>query len=181
VTTRNSASFAASWRWAADNAASIKERKPLLPSNFNNRLAANWKMLLAIAEVAGSGWSKQAREAAERLSHTNRKPSWGIKMLQTFAAIFASGRRTISSKEVVAILTADLDDVWCAYNHGGPITQRQVAAVLEPFDVHPVVIHPNKRSNLSPRGYKVEQFRDAFTRFLPAEVHIRTPRQKSRK
>jgi putative DNA primase/helicase len=154
-------------RWAADNAATVKGGTPLLPANFSNRLAANWKLLLAIGELASGSWPRQAREAAERLSHTNRKPSWGVKMLQAFAAIFATGRKTISSQEVVAILTADLDDVWCSYNHGGPITQRQVAAVLEPFDVHPVVIHPNKRSNLSPRGYKLEQFHDVFARFCP--------------
>jgi putative DNA primase/helicase len=167
-------------RWAADNAGTLKDAKPSLPAGFNNRLAANWKLLLAIGELAGGNWPKQTREAAERLSHTNRKPSWGVKMLQAFAAIFATGRKTISSQEVVAVLTADLDDVWCAYNHGGPITQRQVAAVLEPFDVHPVVIHPNKRSNLSPRGYKVEQFHDAFARFLPADPHIRTSKGRRR-
>src|SRR6202030_3725259 len=38
-------------RWAADNAAAIKQRKPLLPARFNNRLAENWKLLLAIAEL----------------------------------------------------------------------------------------------------------------------------------
>jgi class 3 adenylate cyclase len=37
-------------RWAADNAIAIKESSLLLPPNLGNRLAANWRLLLAIAE-----------------------------------------------------------------------------------------------------------------------------------
>jgi putative DNA primase/helicase len=61
-------------RWAADNAVAIKEVKPILPLNFTNRVAANWKLLLAIAELAGGNWPKHARDAAERLARTGRKP-----------------------------------------------------------------------------------------------------------
>ncbi len=80
-------------RWSADNAAALKELKPLLPANFSNRLAANWRLLLAIAELAGGTWPRQAREAAERLSRTARKPSWGVQLLQAFGAIFVTDRR----------------------------------------------------------------------------------------
>jgi hypothetical protein len=168
-------------RWSADNAIALKEAKPLMPVNFSNRLAANWRLLLAVAELAGSQRSKQAREAAERISRTTRKVSWGVQMLQAFQQIFATGRKAIASKEIVATLTADPDSAWCEFGRGGgPITQRQVAAVLEPYDIHPIVIHPTRRSSLSPRGYKPEQFRDVFARFLgaPSDPHIRTSSRK---
>jgi hypothetical protein len=58
--------------WAADNAAALKDAKPLFPANFNNRLRANWRLLLAIAELAAGTWPKQARGAAERLARTIR-------------------------------------------------------------------------------------------------------------
>ena len=48
-------------RWSADNAAAIKELKPLLPANFNNRLAANWRLLLAIVNWPGVLASAGAR------------------------------------------------------------------------------------------------------------------------
>ena len=156
-------------RWSSDNAGALKDAKPLLPANFNNRLAANWRLLLAIAELAGGQWPKQARDAAERLSRTIRKPSWGLRLVAAFKDIFAGGRKAIPSREIVAALTADRDSVWCEYNRGGPITRRQVADLLEQYDIHPVVIHPTRCSSLSPRGYKVEQFRDVFERFLPPE------------
>jgi Protein of unknown function (DUF3631) len=78
-------------RWAADNTAAIKDAKPLLPANFNNRAADNWKLLLVIAELAGGGWPKQARDAADRLSRTTRKPSWRVRLLAALQTIFASG------------------------------------------------------------------------------------------
>ena len=43
-------------RWAADNVRIIKELKPPQPPGFNNRLSANWKLLLQIAQHAGGGW-----------------------------------------------------------------------------------------------------------------------------
>ena len=171
-------------RWSADNAVALKDARPLYPAGFINRLQMNWRLLLAIAELAGGQWPKQAREAAERISRTTTKPSYGLQSLQAFQQIFASGRAAITSQETVAVLTADPDSVWCEYNHGGPITQRQVAAILEPFDIHPIVIHPTGRSSPSPRGYKLEQFRDAFARFLraPFDPHIRTqPRKRKKK
>jgi hypothetical protein len=53
-------------RWSADHAVALKDARPLLPANFNNRAAANWRLLLAIAELAGEPFPKDARNAAER-------------------------------------------------------------------------------------------------------------------
>jgi putative DNA primase/helicase len=168
-------------RWSADNAVALKDAKPLLPANFNNRLAANWRLLLGIAELAGDDWPKQVRDAAERLSRAIRKPSWGLRILAALRTMFTGTRKQVTSKEVAAELNADPDGVWCEYNHGGPITQRQVADILEQYDIHPVVIHPTKRSTSSPRGYKVEQFHDVFERLLPVDPHIRTRVRSGRK
>ena len=53
-------------RWAADNLSVIKELKPPQPPGFNNRLSANWKLPLQIAQRARGGWPDQARRAYER-------------------------------------------------------------------------------------------------------------------
>lgn len=65
----------------------------------------------------------------------------------------------------------------------GPVSQRQVAALLAGFEIFPVVLHPTKRASLSRRGYRRSQFDDAFARFLPQQSgpeqseqsNIRTP------
>jgi hypothetical protein len=39
-------------RWAADNAAGLKDARPARPPGFSNWLAVNWRLLLAIANIA---------------------------------------------------------------------------------------------------------------------------------
>jgi putative DNA primase/helicase len=165
-------------RWAADNAGAIKEAKPVMSAKFNNRAASNWRLLLAIADLAGGNWPNQARDAAERLSLTRKAQSYGVQCLAAFQAIFAGGKKEVTSETVVATLNLDPTGIWIDYNHGGPITQRQVAYLLEPFDIRPVVIHPTKRAGLSRRGYRAEQFKEAFARFLLlVDPNIRTKKQ----
>jgi hypothetical protein len=41
-------------RWAADHAMALKDVKPTMPTGLNNRAAANWKLLLAIADALAS-------------------------------------------------------------------------------------------------------------------------------
>ena len=60
-------------RFAADNTAKLRAATPQMPKAFNNRLEANWKPLLAIAELCGNG--EQARETAEALSRRNDEAS----------------------------------------------------------------------------------------------------------
>jgi putative DNA primase/helicase len=167
-------------RWAADNATVAKELKPLLPTGFNNRLAANWRLLLAIAELAKGTWPKQARGAAERLSGTSYKPSWGMQLLAELRDMFAD-RSELTSEEIVATLTQDPDAIWLEYRGKGRITQRQVADVLADYDIHPHRgLHPTKRADTTRNGYRASRFADVFARLLPRDPHIRTQGKKRR-
>jgi hypothetical protein len=168
-------------RWAADNAAALKHAKPTIPTGLNNRAAMNWSLLLAIAELAGGDWPGRARQAAERLSRSGRQPSDGVKLLAAIKAMFAeSGKSAITSKAIVVELIKDPTDIWVAYNHGGAVTQRQVAYLLSGYDIAPVTVHPSGRASDSPKGYKLEQFADPFARYLPDDPHIRTPNRRAR-
>jgi sugar phosphate isomerase/epimerase len=161
-------------RWAADNVSIIKELKPPQPPGFNNRLSANWKSPLQIAQHAGGGWPDQARRSAIYLSRTPYEPSIGVQLLAALRAMFAKNRTQITSEQVVQQLLADPDSQWHEYRGRGPITKNQVAALLKDFEIRPVVVHPTKRADFSRHGYRAAQFEDAFARFLPPEPNIRT-------
>jgi putative DNA primase/helicase len=116
-------------RWAADNASALSSAKPLFPAGLTHKKAKpNWKLLLAIAELAAGDWPKQARDAAERLSRANRKPSWGMQMLVEFDTLFAT-RAEITSAEVAEILTSDATSPWCEYR-----SARGLAGKITPSD-----------------------------------------------
>ena len=167
-------------RWAADHAAALKDAKPTMPPGLNNRAAANWKLLLAIAELAGGPWPGRAREAAERLTQTRHRPSYGVRLLAAFREVFISdGRKMITSEDMVTYLCRDPTSVWANYNHGGPITQRQIAILADQYDISPVPTHPTGRSDFGRMGYKLsQQFLDAFSRYLPADPIIQSPSQR---
>ena len=161
-------------RWAADNVRIIKDLKPPQPPGFNNRLNANWKLLLQIAQHAGGSWPEQARRSAIYLSRAPYEPSVGVQLLAALRPMFTKNRAEITSEQVVQELVADPDSPWHEYRGRGPITKNQVAALLKDFEIRPVVVHPTKRADLSRHGYRAAQFEDAFARFLPPEPNIRT-------
>ena len=65
-------------RWSVDNAIALRTAMP--ESSFNNRMRKNWKVLLAIADLAGGGWPKRARDAALELETDRDEPSEGVRL-----------------------------------------------------------------------------------------------------
>ena len=160
-------------RWAATTPYN-QDLKPPQPPDFNNRLNANWKLLLQIAQHAGGGWPEQACRSAIYLSRAPYEPSVGVQLLSALRAMFTKNRTEITSEQVVQELVTDPDSPWHEYCGRGPITKNQVAALLRDYDIRPVVVHPTKRADFSRHGYRAAQFEDAFARFLPHEPNIRT-------
>jgi hypothetical protein len=169
-------------RWAADNKAAIKDAQPEM-SGFNNRLRMNWKLLFAIADLAGDDWPKRARAAAVKLARKREDPSEGKRLLAALRPMVAT-REEIASAEIVKRLIADPTGEWVGFRHRGPITQREVAALLKDYEIFPEHIHPTKRGDLTVRGYKTAPIREMIRRHLqqpdlPVEdPHIRTSRRK---
>jgi hypothetical protein len=161
-------------RWSADNAAKLKDARPAMPVGFRNRMAANWRLLLAIADLAGDAFAKSARAAAVKLSRKRHLPSEGLRLLEVLAPMVAN-RETITSAEIVKQLTADKDSEWCEFRGRGPITQRGVALLLDLYEIDPDVIHPT--SATSARGYRCAELRAVIARMLP-QPYNRTSKGK---
>src|SRR5262249_49926194 len=69
--------------WAADHAKELATASPTLPVGFTNRRAANWRLLIAIADAAGGNWPDKARAAAASIAGLNDslEASNGTKLL----------------------------------------------------------------------------------------------------
>jgi putative DNA primase/helicase len=151
-------------RWAADNLAALKEARPAMPQGFNNRLRMNWELPFAIADLAGGDWPNLARRAAIKLTHERREQSEGKRLLAAFRDLFSAHGSVLASAEVQRLLNADLSNEWGDFRSGGrPISQREIALLLDAYDIHPTYIH---RSRKTERGYRVAHFAEAFRHYL---------------
>lgn len=159
-------------RFAKDYAKAVADARPVLPDALSDRAQDNWEPLLAIAMCAGDDWFARATAAALKLSSIANEPaSTGNELLADIQHIFeqrADGQYAdkISSGELIEALTGIEDAPWKTYNHGHPLSPRQLAKQLSYYGIKPKTVRINKYN--TPKGYDLEQFRDAFARYLAA-------------
>jgi hypothetical protein len=164
-------------RLVADNLDAIKNAHTP-PANIADRAENSWEPLLAIADLAGADWAERAREAARALSldaQTSADASdLSVSLLRNIRLIFtACHTDRLASAWIAAALTETEvfeDGPWRVYGRAHkPINQYQIAQLLKPFGIYPDSIR--LANGLTPKGYKLSQFRDAFAVYL-AEASI---------
>ena len=150
-----------------DNVATLKTAVPELPAGFDNRLGDNWRLMLAIADLAGGEWPDQARQAATAIARGGTSDmSIGIKLLADIKDIFViTAVDRLSSLELVEALGEIEGHPWADWKGGNLITPNALARLLEPFGIRPGSIRLEDNRVL--RGYQRSHFEDAFERYLP--------------
>jgi hypothetical protein len=144
----------------------LRSAAPVLPPGFTNRIRVNWKMLLAIAELAGGAWRKRARDAALALEIDRDEPSADIRLFQGLQDIWDDvTEQNRSSQNICIALQAHPSGEWSDINPIG------LAARLRPFNIHPIHnLRPTKPSGQDRArrgGYRRSQFeKDAWPRLL---------------
>jgi Protein of unknown function (DUF3631) len=156
-------------RWANDNAGTLEGATPEMLPNFHNRPAANWTLMLAIAER--TSWKHLAWRAATTIenikdTHT-QNASIGIQLLEAIRQAFEeSGTVEVTTKALIGRLTADPERPWADLKAGKAITPKQLGSTLRQYGIVSETVHPQGEPHA--KGYKLERFRDAFQRYLGA-------------
>jgi hypothetical protein len=155
-------------RWSADHLAELRSNDPEVPAELSDRAADNWRPLLAIADLAGGEWPRRARQAA--LAHSGAaeaQEGTGEQLLADIRAIVHErGGTRIFTDELLPDLTERDDLPWREWRRGNPLTAVQLAKLLKPFGIRPRL---QREGDKTGRGYLVEDFADAFARYLPAD------------
>ncbi len=158
-------------RAALDYAKQIQQARPTLPEDLSDRGQDNWEPLLAIASCASDEWLAKATDAALKLSRaSNESVSTGNELLADIQYVFEKQAGSdqyadkISSSNLIIELKAIEDSPWATYNHGHPISPRQLAKQLALYGIKPKTVRVGKYD--TPKGYDLEQFSDAFARYL---------------
>jgi putative DNA primase/helicase len=152
-------------RWTSDNIEALGNASPSLPHGFVNRVAANWHLLLAIAETAGGEWPEKAHEAAAAIAKVKATldASIGIQLLGAIRDVLGDEMDCIFSKNLIAVLIDDPEKPWAEYRRGKPLTQKQLANRLREFGITPETVWIGQESA---KGYKRTAFEDTWRRYL---------------
>jgi putative DNA primase/helicase len=165
-------------RWADDNSAVLAKAAPEIPHGFHSRVRANWKPLLAIAENAGDKWKRAAWQAAGAIEKVRATfgASIGVQLLYSIMGLFEANHvDCITSQQMVAYLTADSEGPWAEYRHGRPLSQKQLANLLNEYGIYSETVHPVGLPHA--KGYRLDQFSEAFGRYLtpPSDPPVEKP------
>jgi len=155
------------WRWGRDNLDNLRNVEPTVPPELHDRAADNWRPLLAISEAIGGKWPEHARHAALALSCRDAGETESIRelLLSDIRTMFENQNTDrLFSENIVNALGGMEDRPWPEYVNGHEITKGKLARLLKPFKIAP---RPVRIGNDAAKGYLLEDFRDAFARYLP--------------
>jgi len=155
-------------RWTGDHKAALLRLDPTMPGGLFNRRADVWRPLVAIAQVAGGGWPERVRAAAVALESSAADESESITVIlfgDIRAAFEQYGDNKMPSAKLAEYLNDMEDRPWPEYGRGRkPITVVQIARLLKRHAVSPGTIRVDDRT---PKGYRLDQFKNTFARYLP--------------
>jgi putative DNA primase/helicase len=154
-------------RWASDNYIAVGAADPSLPAELTNRLADNWRILKAIASVAGGPWPDYVDAAgrAEAMSGAADQELL-VQLLRDIRDIpFPDG--VIGSAKLVQTLIELEGRPWTEMGKQGDknLTQNKLARMLSDLGIAPEPIGPaSKRIS----GYRREPFKEPIERYFGA-------------
>lgn len=162
-------------RWTADNAVTIAATEPEMPAGIYNRAADNWRPLLAIATVAGGGWLERGQAAALASVAADIDDAALLELLlgdiRDIFAKRAASRVEPADRIPSAALAEALAEIegrpWAEYGKNDkPLTQNKLARLLKQLKIVPENIRIDDKV---PKGYVLERFEEAFSRYLGPE------------
>jgi hypothetical protein len=154
-------------RWAKDHADGVSEADPAMPDGVINRLADNWRPLLAIADMANGRWPKRARAAARRGYGAEMEDGSLHELLLADIRDVFGERAQMPSADLVADLIAIEGRPWAdglGKNRDKPLTSNRLASMLKRFKITSGTIRVGDKT---PKGYLAEHFAEVFESYLP--------------
>ncbi|WP_182343937.1 DUF3631 domain-containing protein [Comamonas koreensis] len=154
-------------RFIRDNALKFESTTIMLPEQLGDREQDCWEPLLTIAHLLGHEWGEKATAAALLISAETEPPkSSSNQLLEDIREVLQDYQGMyIASAQLLELLHNHLDMDWCRYNHGQPLSARQLAKFLAPYEIKPKTVRVGPSN--TPKGYEMRHFFQAFERYLP--------------
>jgi hypothetical protein len=150
-------------RWAADNVPTLRKADPDIPKVLHDRAADNWRLMIAVADLADGHWPETARRVAVLISGEEEDSSLAVQLLHDIRDIFdALQKDRLPTALLLGNLVNREDRPWATLIDGMPLGGHRFASMLEPFGIRPKVLRIGEKTL---RGYERLQFADAWARY----------------
>jgi hypothetical protein len=143
----------------------LRALRPELPDELDDRAQDIWEPLLALADLAGGEWPASARSAAVSLSANGARDDEELtaRLLRDIRTVFdESDEDRMRTADLIERLATIEESPWGDW-YGKTITAQALSKLLRPFRIQTM---PVRTVEGVVKGYKVEQFADAFARVL---------------
>ena len=150
--------------WVLSNVEQLTAARPKMPEQLSDRMQEGCECLVAIADSMGCGES--ARRAlvslltSERLDSTE---SNRLRLLADIRIVFQRSSSKIFTTDLLESLAHLDESPWGSW-YGRGIDDRDLGTLLKPYAISSTTV---RRGDRVAKGYKREDFHDAWTRYLP--------------
>ncbi|HEX4961993.1 MAG TPA: DUF3631 domain-containing protein [Thermoanaerobaculia bacterium] len=131
----------------------------------NDRMADLLMPLQTVLSIEGYGLDTLFAYAAslEERDKREESQSWGVKLLTACREIFESEKDIsfMPTTTLIENLASRTEEIWHRWNRGEGMTPEALAHLLRPYK-----IRPTHNKDKTQRGYYVNDFSDAFERYL---------------
>jgi hypothetical protein len=168
----------ASWlqSWADQYVEMLEDAEPDMPPGIVDRPADVWEPLVIIGDHASPEWSERIRTAAVELNgaRQNRDPSLGVQLLRDIRRVLTErSEDRITTEDLLEALVAVDESPWGDLR-GKPLDARGLSRRLKPYEIRST---SHRFGDTTKKGYLLEDFHDAFGRYLPASGTAEHPEQ----
>jgi Protein of unknown function (DUF3631) len=161
--------------WLGPQLDELRAARPELPEELDDRAWDYWEPLLAIADLAGGDWPGRARRAAVELSSGEGREddSMSMRLLADLREVFtATGAERFRTSDLIDRLAEVEESPWGDW-FGKPISAQALSKLLRPYRIKTLPVWVDGKTV---RGYKREQFVEAWNRYLSPVQGVRSVR-----
>ncbi len=154
--------------WAREHLRELQHAAPVMP--LEDRAADTWEPLIATADLAAGGWPDRARQAAVAMtraeSQQEEDSTASVRLLADLRDLFdQAGADTLYTTTILERLHKIDDAPWADW-YGHPLTTRDLAKLLRPYEVESRNVREHGTGE--PRkGYTRTDLHEPWSRYLP--------------
>jgi hypothetical protein len=162
--------------WAREHLRELQHAQPAMP--LEDRAADTWEPLIAIGDLAGGDWPSRARAAATLMTAAEAQQeedtSAGVRLLGDLREVFGDDDALYST--TILDRLHKLEDAPWADWYGRPLTTRELAKLLRPYQVRSKSVREHG-TGASLKGYARADLHDAWRRYVPPASQATHPPQ----